>query len=438
MDKKSVNPGLIFLLVLLVVIGIFLLYSRLTFTGYVTNVANATTGLLLSSFEFSNGDFSNTAVNSGGSVVLMPTKTIGTYTSQVFDAGQNVVWTNFVPTYVMHSSSNYTEDLLNNSIILYVRSCNDAACTGKDFALPQGNLLGQYFQYKAAMQILSGTESPVLSEVNVSYYPPISLPISIDSPHATVYTNESVPIKISTNQGVTTWFFNGTGNETYLGGINRTFSQGQHVLTAWVSYTEGNIYTENSTSVTFSVEFLKTFYRLASNACSQISLVPSQKTANDYNTLAECQSHITTTTTTTTETQSVSCSASWECEWGECVDGIQTESCTDTSTCTTVAQPPAVRTQSCTGGITTTEPVVTTPTPVTTVTSATTTPAKKGFFSFVGGAIFGPIFKSKVGVVFVILVVLVAGGLLAYKFLLKDKLKLKFKFFNKKRFNFFN
>jgi len=432
MEKKSANRGLIFLLILLVAVGIFLLYSRLTFTGYVTNVVNATTGVPISSFEFS-GVFYHTLLISGN-IVLQSSQTTGSYTSDVFDAGQNVFWTDFVPTSIMHSSSNYTEDPLNNSIIFYVRACNDAACTGKNFVSPQNNLAGQYFQYKAEMQILSGNESPVLSEVNVSYYPPVSLPISIASPQAIIYNNESVLIKISTNQNVTVWFFNETGNETYTGEFNRTFNQGQHTLTAWVSYTEGVMTFTNSTSVAFSVEFLQAFYRLANNACSQINIVLSQKTANDYDTLVLCQSHITTTNTTTTPPETIpqSCAPSWECAWGECVDGIQTETCTDTSTCTTVAEPPPVRTQSCIGGITTTEPV--TPVPVT--TASTTTPTKKGFFSFVGSAIVGPIFKSKLGVAFVILLVLVAGGLLAYKFLLKDKLKLKF--FGKKKFLSFN
>ena len=444
MDKKTVSPGLVFLLVLLVVAGIFLLYSRLTFTGYVTNIGNATTGEILSSRLFDEGDFSNTVVNSQGSVVLMPTKTTGTFTSQSFDAGQNVFWTEFAPAYVIRSSSNYTEDPLNNSIIFYVRSCDDNVCTGKDFVPYSGNLnlVGQYFQYKLIMQILSGNESPKLSEVNVSHYPPNTPYINIESPQNIIYNNESVPIKISSNPGVTIWFYNGTGNELYTAGINRTFTEGAHVLNVSAIYVDGRITYTNYASVSFTVGFLKVFYRYSGNACSAVTLTQAQKTANDYTTNAECQTHITTTTTTTETTTTQSCAASWDCEWGECVDGVQTETCTDTSTCTTVATPPPVRTQACTGGIVTTpEPTVTTT--VVPETTTTTTPAKKGFFSFVGSAIVGPVFKSTVGVVLVILLVLVAGGFLAYKFLLNDKLKLKlkskfFNFKNKKKLSFFN
>ena len=97
MNKKTVNPGLVFMLVLLVVAGLFLVYSRLTFTGYVTNIGNATSGEIISSNSFDEGDFSNTMVTDG-SISLMPTKTSGTFVSQVFDAGQTVTWKDFVAT----------------------------------------------------------------------------------------------------------------------------------------------------------------------------------------------------------------------------------------------------------------------------------------------------------------------------------------------------
>ena len=445
MSKKTVNPGLVFLLILLVAVGIFLLYSRMSLTGYVTNIENATTGEILSTHTFDGGDFSNTAVNSEGSVVLMPTKTTGTYISQIFPGGQNVFWTDFAPVYVTHSSANYTEDPSNNSIVFYVRACNDTVCTGKDFELftQNINLLGQYFQYKAVMQILAGNVSPVLSEVSVGHYPPNMPSINIENPQNIIYNNETILIKISSNPGATIWFStNGTNNELYntTAGINRIFSEGAHVLSVAVSYLDGNINYTNYASVSFSVGFLKVFYRYSNNACSAITLIQAQKTANDYNTITECQSHITTpATTTTTETSTTqSCSPSWECNWGECIDGMQTEECVDVSTCTTVATPPAQRTQPCTGGTTTTTETVTTPAPeITTLTTTTNATAKKGFFSFVGSAVVGPIFKSKVGIIFVILLVLIAGGILAYKFLLKGKIKLKF-FKGKKKFFSFN
>lgn len=47
-----------------------------------------------------------------------------------------------------------------------------------------------------------------------------------------------------------TWFFNGTGNETYTGAVYRTYGLGTHTLTAWANDTYGNV---NSTRVVFVV-----------------------------------------------------------------------------------------------------------------------------------------------------------------------------------------
>ncbi len=444
MDKKTVNPGLVFLLVLLVVAGMFLLYSKMSLTGNVTNIGNATDGVLISSRVFDEGDFSNTAVTSGV-VALMPTKITGTYMSPIFDAGQNVFWKDFLTATVSHSSSNYTEDPLNNSVLFYVRACNTSSCSERNFDLFTGNLhaLGQYFQYRVVMEVLSGNVSPSFSEVNVSYYPPLTPSIVITSPQNITYNNETVAIALSSSQNGTIWFYNGTDNEVYAAGINKTFAEGAHVLHVYTSYIDGRINYSNEASVNFVVGFPKVFYRFSDNACSAVTITTAQKTANDYTTITDCQSHITTTTTTTTtdsDTTPTACSPSWECSWGECVDGMQTELCVDVSTCTTVATPPAARTQPCTGGTTTT-PVTTTAetTPIETTTTETATPEKKGFFSFVGSAIVGPIFKSKITVVFLIVLVLGAGGFFAYKFFLKDKLKLNFNFFKKKKkFFFFN
>jgi len=437
MDKRTVNPRFVFFLVLLIAIGIFLLYSRLSFTGYVTNVANATTGVLLSSHNFDEGDMYNTEIVSGNVVLTSPKKT-GNYISPVFDAEQEVIWTDFVTTSFMHPSSNYSEDPLNTSIIFYVRSCNDSVCTGKDFTEYSDSLslIGQYFQYKADFKILSGNISPILSEVNVSHYPPYTPLVNIESPQNVVYNNESILINISSSPGASVWFYNGTDNEPYTAELIRTFSEGTHTLNAYVSYLDGKINYTNSDSLTFTVGFLHTYYRLSNNACGAVSITDAQKTANDYNSLAECQSHVTTTTTTTTsesETSQQSCAPEWECSWGECIDGVQTEECTDISTCTIVAEPPAQRTQACTGGVTTTAEVIETQPETTTAPTQTT--EKKGFFNFVGSAIVGPVFKSAIGIVFVVLLVLIIGGFLAYKFLFKGKLK--FNFFKKKKKPFF-
>jgi len=35
-----------------------------------------------------------------------------------------------------------------------------------------------------------------------------------------------------------------------------------------------------------------TVYRFSSNSCTQIQILPSDRTSNDYDTLAECETHI--------------------------------------------------------------------------------------------------------------------------------------------------
>ena len=415
--KLEMKRGLVLLLVLLVAVGVFFLFNKSgNPTGYVTNVNNASNNALLYTSDFSTGDYHNTQL-SGANVILAPNKLTGEYTSQVFDAGQSVVWTNFVPTYTSTYSGDYNVSTINNSIVFYVKSCDDAACTGKDFSLFNGNLnlLGQYFQYKAVILISSGTESPVLSQVDVSSYPPVSLPLIIESPQSITYNNESVPISISSNNpGATITFFDGTSNQTYVAPINMTFTQGQHVITAWVSYTEGSLTYTNSTSVTFTVEYLQTYYRLASNACSSVSIVPSQKTAADYDTLAVCQAQIVTTnsTTTTEENASGTCvTPVWQCEnWSDCVDGTQTRVCYDTANDNCYLPPSEVgkpaESQSCTGGtVTTAETPSTTP-----ATTTATTTTKKGFFGIVGSVIaapFGNVTRSLISIG--VLALLIAG-----------------------------
>lgn len=420
LGKAQMNKGLVFLLIFLVAVGAFFIYAKLSFTGYVTNVGNATNGVLLSSNTFDTGDFSNTFVNSQGNIALMPTKTTGTYISQIFDASQPAIWINFVPTYLTHSSVNYTEDPSNNTLLLYVRSCDDSSCTGKDFSLFDGtlNAIGQYFQYKVEMQIHSGNETPLLSEINVSYYPPLSLPINVTSPQAVTYNNESVPISISSNNGTTIWFYNGTENETYSGTVNRTYAEGQHTLAVWASYADGNVVYTNYTTVTFTVGFLHSYYRYASNACSQINLTEATKTANDYNTLADCQTHITSSNTTTTDTTTTpqNCAAQWQCEnWSDCIDGTQTRVCYDTSTCTGVTsvegRPP--QEQSCIGGIVTTSQE--TVTIQATETPTTTEQPKKSFLSSVGSVILTPVKTVTGTVISVLVLLLVAGGFIAFK-----------------------
>jgi hypothetical protein len=258
----------------------------------------------------------------------------------------------------------------------------------------------------------TSASSPKLYYVKINYHTPLNLPISIDSPQNITYNNGTILLKITADSS-SIWFYNGTGNETYTAEMNRTFTEGNHAITAWTTDSYGNV---NSTSVTFSVWFPRNYYRLANNACSAVSVILPLKTANDYANLTECQSHITTaTTTTTTETTTQEeCSPQWECEWGECIDGVQTETCTDISTCTIVAEAPPVRTQPCEGGIVTQQEVVETGSVVEEETT------EKGFLGVVGSAIATPfayVFNNRTRIfIFSGILLLVVVGFLVFKF----------------------
>ena len=425
MGEKRVNPRIVFLLVLLIAVGIFLLYSRLSFTGFVTSEYFSGSVTLN---DFSNASvFENTKFDGVDAVVLDNLALEGVYTAPLFASPNEteVIWSNFAQNILLNPSI--------SSATFYYRACNDVNCTGVDF-IPinlSSSVVGKYFQYKVVMQT-SGS-SPKLYGVSIDYRTHLNLPISIESPQNITYNNETVLLKITANSSAV-WFYNGTDNETYTSEINRTFSQGNYLMTAWVRDAYQNV---NSTSVAFSVWFLNIYYRFANNACSTVSLVLPQKTANDYATLAECQSKITSSDTTlplTTETVE-NCAPIWECDWGECVDGIQTEDCIDTSTCTTVAEPPPARTQSCTGGTVTTQPEVIETTPATTTTEET---QKKGFLSIVGSVVTAPftfVFGNTTRIlIFLAALLLVIGGFLVYKYSLKTRLKvLKFLNLRKKK-----
>jgi len=79
--------------------------------------------------------------------------------------------------------------------------------------------------------------------------------ISIVSPASGAnYTNATQLVNISTSGASYTWFFNGTGNETYTGEVYRTYGQGSNTLYAYANDSAGNL---NSTSATFFVDSIK-------------------------------------------------------------------------------------------------------------------------------------------------------------------------------------
>jgi hypothetical protein len=407
MGEKRVSPRVVFLLVLLIAIGVFLLFSRLTFTGYVTSEYFSGSATIN---DFSNASvFENTKFD-GTSAVVLDNLTLvkGNFTSPFFAAPNDteVIWTNFVPDDSMSSHS---------SISYYYRACNDNLnCAVEFIPIASSSLLvGKYFQYKAEMQ--TSVSSPKIFGVAVNYHTPLNLPINIGSPSNITYNNETVLLNIIAN-GSSVWFYDGASNETYIGEINKTFSEGTHVITAWVGDAHGNM---NSTSVTFTVGFIRTFYRLQSNVCSAVSITTAQKTANDYSTVSECQSHVTNSSSSNTTEQTLSeiteeCAPNWvPSEWSVCVGGKQTRTCVDANECTDTTEVCPIE-QDC---VVTETPVST---PVETPTTTSAENQSKGFLSIVGSAIATPfnyMFGNRTRIfIFSAVLLLVVGGFLVFKF----------------------
>jgi sporulation protein YlmC with PRC-barrel domain len=73
--------------------------------------------------------------------------------------------------------------------------------------------------------------------------------LSIVSPTAVVYSNSLILVNISSN-GQSVWFFNGTGNESYMGEVYRKYGDGSHTFIAYANNSAG---IKASSSVLFSI-----------------------------------------------------------------------------------------------------------------------------------------------------------------------------------------
>ncbi len=418
MVEKKLSLRVVFLLVLLVAVGIFLLYSRLTFTGFVTSEyfnGSAT----LNEFADNDSLFQNTKFDGIDAVVLDNLTLLnGSYMSPFFVPNANdteVIWTVLNQNILLNPST--------SSAVFYYRTCDVLVNCTAEFIPSDSNvlLMGKYFQYKVEME--TSTSSPKLYGITVSYHTPLNLPISIVSPQNTTYSNETVPVEI-TAEGTVFWSLDNGNLTEYTNATSETLSEGSHVITAQVSDTHGNV---NSTSVTFSVEFAQTFYEFNNNQCTQVNILPSQAGANDYATSTGCESQITTTTETSqTETQ---CTPSWQCDdvWTDCIDGVQQRLCTDTNSCgTTEGRPPTE--QPCGETPVTTTGEATGETTVTPTETETPTPTRRGFLSIVGSAVTAPftfVFSNKTRIfVFSAVLLLIIGGFLTFKFSVKTRLKI--------------
>ncbi len=410
MEKKSANRGLVFLLIFLVAIGIFLLYTKLTFTGFATNIPGGS----VSSYDLSAGAFNGTKIDNSTTpyaVVLsdLNNLTSGTYTSPFLSvpSGIEVVWSNFAPNF----------NLPQNSTIAYsARACADTNCSGNFNSITPGsiNLVGKYLQYEIFMQGIVTTNynnvtnttsnslsSPKFYGADINYSISIPLTVIIDSPQNITYSNESVLIKISTINASSVWFTSdGGSNEIYTSELNRVFSQGGHVIIAWANDTSGHIISQTKS---FAVLFPVIELYCGDGICS-----PSRGEVSE-NCPQDCGASNTTSESGLPLTGEVpACTPDWQCaEWTACVSGTQTRQCSDVNGCGLVTGMPDA-TQSCTAVNNTT-------------TTTITPPAKKGFFSVVGNVISVP-FSNAPRAILSILVILIVIAFFVSKFYFKKDL----------------
>jgi hypothetical protein len=424
MGKQSVNKGWVFLLIFLVAIGIFLLYTKLSFTGLVTNIPGGS----VSSYSLSEGTFSGTKVDSStpSSIVLDLSNnyTNGTYISPFISvpSGIEVVWNNFAP----------NTTIPQGSIVTYLsRVCADTNCS-EGFSPIGTNLAGKYFQYKVYMEAAvittytnvtnattnetttistTTTTSPIFYGADMTYLIPIALSISIDSPQNTTSNNESVLIKISTTNASSVWFSSdGGSNEVYTGEVHRTFSQGAHSITVYANDTQHVI----SKTVSFAVLLPEPY-------CGDGVCNGAEVCANCHQDCGACNNEEDDSESTTDLSDSV-CTPGWECTaWSECADGTQTRVCDDVNDCG-LAEGMPDGTQSC---------VVVAAAESEETNTETSTTTKKGFFGTVGSVITAPVTfvfgnKTRIFIFFGVLVLAVAG-FFGYRFFSAGK-KLNLKF----------
>jgi len=343
--ERKINNGSIFLALIffLLIFAGLLVYFKPKFTGFATNVIGTST----SSYDFLNGVFENTKFDSEENAVVLDNSSTGSYTSQVFDAGQGVIFGTII----------YSIDTPPNSgLNFFARSCDDVSCSGESFSAVTEtlNFTGRYFQYKTDFQ--TSGNSPKIYEVNITYSNlPISYSVNIESPTATTYNSVSVLIKISSN-APNVWFVVDSGaSESYTGELNRSFSEGQHTINVIVNDSVGN---QNSSSVAFTISLP------VQPSCGDGSCNGNEDCSSCSNDCGECEEETQTSENTTPETtqeeessvqtpvttqaiQTV-CSPDWQCsEWSECTDKTQTRTCNDANKCGTNEGMPALA-QECT------------------------------------------------------------------------------------------
>lgn len=93
----------------------------------------------------------------------------------------------------------------------------------------------------------------ITDKINVTIADSLPPLINITSPTNSTYNSSSILISINSSSSDldTIWFYNGTGNQTYISALNWTFIEGPNTLLVYANDTSSNI---NSTNVIFTID----------------------------------------------------------------------------------------------------------------------------------------------------------------------------------------
>ena len=237
--------GIYFFLAVLVGIVLLLVYPfNLQLTGFAVSEQQEQA-------EF-NGTYENVFYDTNASaIVLNVSQTSGTYTSRLFDAGNNSMWNNLTWTG-------------NGDLVFEVMSCVSLDCANESFAsanLDNLNLTSQYFQYKVLF-----TEDPNLTvslkNVSIDYSVlgeqeqiPENVTVSISEPNGTKSSQTGIPITFTTTgENLTCWYNLDNGENTTLdncaGSSFNAPDDGNYVFNLYANNSLGF----DSQSSTFSVD----------------------------------------------------------------------------------------------------------------------------------------------------------------------------------------
>ena len=245
MEKKE---AAIYLYVGILILGALLAvyYFNLGLTGFAVFEQNTEA-------SFNEGTYSNVVYDANLSAVALDVnKTLGDYTSKIFDAGSDAMWNNLT--------------WVGNGIAFEVRTCSSSDCANVSFAtadLSNISLTGRYFQYKVSFDSVNDTLTGVALDYSVV---PAPVPVSVDlsEPVGEKGSNSGIPLAFAaagTNLTCSYEVINSANNQQALNSTitdcaNTTFglgaTSGDYVLTIYVTGNEGNA--SDSTSFSLSVE----------------------------------------------------------------------------------------------------------------------------------------------------------------------------------------